>query len=53
MNLFVIVSKGESKMKCRDCGTTMIIMDEKHYSKFEDWRPQSYVCPECGRIDFI
>lgn len=36
-----------SGMKCKDCGNRMGIMDRKKDA------PQSYVCSNCGRVDYI
>jgi predicted RNA-binding Zn-ribbon protein involved in translation (DUF1610 family) len=40
-------------MKCNNCGGKMIIMDKKHYRSFKDWKPQSYVCFDCGNVTYI
>ncbi len=34
-------------MKCPECSHKMVIMDKQPEP------PQAYVCPECGRVEYI
>lgn len=40
-------------MKCKDCDGRMVLIDKKEYTKNEDWKPQSYICEKCNRVEYL
>lgn len=42
-------------MKCNNCGGNMTLMDvhKNDGKRLEDFEPETYVCDECDKVEFI